>query len=118
MSKSLKKIISDLIERERERVRESENEEYESEIHRSNVLDPRFRFLALEMLRDADNRTLPQGDIANSTAEVLQCSPTTTQKYLNKMCSSKGVLKKILKGRSIYITFKSEELLEELIEIN
>lgn len=109
---SIKEKISSLIECAEERVRESESEDYVSELQINRQKETRFRLMVYRMLNESEKSIWPESDLVNSCAEELDFSPTTARKYLGKMCSSKGVLKRIVVNNVKHVTFKLEGFLK------
>ena len=108
----LNEKISVLIEKARERVRESENEDYVNELQINRQKETRFRLMVFRMISDSEKGMWPESDLVNSCAEELDFSPTTARKYLAKLCSSKGVLKRTVVNNIKHITFKLEGFLK------
>jgi len=104
--------ISILVEKEKERVRESESEDYVNELQINRQKETRFRLMVFQMLQESEKLMWPESDLVNSCAEELDFSPTTARKYLAKLCSSKGVLKRIVVNNIKHITFKIEGFLK------
>ncbi len=104
--------ISTLVEKEKERVRESESEDYVNELQINRQKEARFRLMVFRMLQESEKRMWPESDLVNSCAEELDFSPTTARKYLAKLCSSKGVLNRIVVNNIKHITFKLEGFLK------
>ena len=104
--------ISILIEKEKERVRESESEDYVNELQINRQKEARFRLMVFHMLQESEKLMWPESDLVNSCAEELDFSPTTARKYLAKLCSSRGVLKRIVVNNIKHITFKLEGFLK------
>ncbi len=104
--------ISILIEKARERVRESENEDYVNELQINRQKETRFRLMVFQMISDSEKLMWPESDLVNSCAEELDFSPTTARKYLAKLCSSRGILKRIVVNNIKHITFKLEGFLK------
>lgn len=104
--------ISILIEKEKERVRESESEDYVNELQINRQKETRFRLMVFQMLQESEKLMWPESDLVNSCAEELDFSPTTARKYLAKLCSSRGVLKRIVVNNIKHITFKLEGFLK------
>jgi len=108
----LNEKISILIEKARERVRESENEDYVNELQINRQKETRFRLMVFQMISDSEKLMWPESDLVNSCAEELDFSPTTARKYLAKLCSSRGILKRIVVNNIKHITFKLEGFLK------
>ena len=105
-------MISTLIEKEKERVRESESEDYLSELQINRQKEARFRLMTFEMIAESEKLMWPESDLVNSCAEELDFSPTTARKYLAKLCSSRGILKRTVVNNIKHITFKLEGFLK------
>ncbi len=108
----LNEKISALIEKEKERVRESESEDYVNELQINRQKEARFRLMVFHMLQESEKRMWPESDLVNSCAEELDFSPTTARKYLAKLCSSRGVLNRMVVNNIKHITFKLEGFLK------
>ena len=108
----LNEKISTLIEKAKERVRESESEDYLSELQINRQKEARFRLMTFEMIAESEKLMWPESDLVNSCAEELDFSPTTARKYLAKLCSSRGVLKRMVVNNIKHITFKLEGFLK------
>ncbi len=104
--------ISVLVERAKERVRESESEDYVSELQINRQKEARFRLMVFHMLQESEKFMWPESDLVNSCAEELDFSPTTARKYLAKLCSSRGILKRTVLNNIKHITFKLEGFLK------
>jgi len=104
--------ISILVEKEKERVRESESEDYVNELQINRQKEARFRLMVFKMLQGSEKLMWPESDLVNSCAEELDFSPTTARKYLAKLCSSRGVLKRMVVNNIKHITFKLEGFLK------
>ena len=104
--------ISTLVEKEKERVRESESEDYVNELQINRQKETRFRLMVFQMLQESEKLMWPESDLVNSCAEELDFSPTTARKYLAKLCSSRGVLKRKVVNNIKHITFKLEGFLK------
>ena len=104
--------ISILVEKEKERVRESESEDYVNELQINRQKETRFRLMVFQMLQESEKLMWPESDLVNSCAEELDFSPTTARKYLAKLCSSRGILKRIVVNNIKHITFKLEGFLK------
>jgi len=49
---------------------------------------------------------VPQNDIINSISEAIGISPVTAKRYLDKMCSGRGLLEKVNRVKTILIRYK------------
>ncbi len=104
--------ISILVVKAKERVRESESEDYVNELQINRQKEARFRLMVFQMLQESEKLMWPESDLVNSCAEELDFSPTTARKYLAKLCSSRGILKRIVVNNIKHITFKLEGFLK------
>jgi len=85
----------------------SEEETHDqSEIEVSRLREPFFRKYAYHLVNE--QKTVPEIDIINSGAEHVSISPVTAKRYLNKMCSSIGLLQRKHIGKSINIQYKDD----------
>jgi len=76
-----------------------------TEMQANSYYETKYREWLLSGIKN--NGFITKEDAVNSGAEVTGCNPITTSRYLAKMTSSAGVLKKIKDGTgSIIITFK------------
>jgi len=78
------------------------NSQRELDVNRNK--EPQFREYAITKL-DKEGRH-DEDDLIFSAAEKLSLSPTTTRRYLSKMCSSEGKLERIRNGDQILIRFR------------
>ena len=85
---------------ESERIRV--NSHRELDVNRTK--EPQFREYTIKKV-DKERR-FDEEDLVFSSAEKLRLSPTTTRRYLSKMCSSEGVLERIRSGDQVLIRFK------------
>ncbi|GFN40184.1 MAG: hypothetical protein YK1309IOTA_1390003 [Marine Group I thaumarchaeote] len=112
IASELNEKISSLIEKAKGRVRESESEDYVSELQINRQKEARFRLMVFRMLRESEKLMWPESDLVNSCAEELDFSPTTARKYLAKLCSSRGILKRMVVNNIKHITFKLDGFLK------
>ena len=88
-------------------LRESESKfEAKSELEISRAKEPLFKEYAHQ--RVDEDKQVPQDDLINSGAELVEISPITAKRYLDKMCSSTGTLRKKRVGNTTVIEFKNE----------
>jgi len=85
-------------------VRNSESLETEIQINRTK--EPQFKRYVGQRVNEEGK--VPEFDLINSGAEILDISPETTKRYLNKMCSSAGVYHKMVIGNTSVIKYKAE----------
>jgi len=69
----------------------------------------RFRLYVFEKLSESKNREWNERDLISAGAEVIGISTTTARRYLDKMCSSAGVLVRHDDGNNVYITFDLDD---------
>ena len=97
------KGLYELCVSEREKVNEVGS--YVTELQVSRQKEIRFRLYVYERLSESRSKKWEEHDLINSAAEVIGISPTTARRYLDKMCSSAGVLVKIDDGEKTHISF-------------
>ena len=98
-----RKRLYELCVSEREKVNETES--YVTELQVSRQKETRFRLYVFERLSESKSTKWEEHDLVNSEAEVIGISPTTARRYLDKMCSSAGVLLKVDDGQKTHISF-------------
>lgn len=89
----------DLCERE-------EQTEDQSELEISRQKEPAFRKFVHQQLNE--QQRIPEKDLINSTCEVIGISPVTGKRYLDKMCSSSGTLKRSSSVKTVVVSLKDE----------
>ena len=104
------KRLYELCVSEREKLKA--NESYVTELQVSRRKQIPFRLYVFARLQESKEKCLPERDLINSGAEVVGISTTTARRYLDKMCSSAGVLERKYDGDEAYISFKMEGLLK------
>ena len=77
-----------------------------SEIQIKTTKEPLFRRFIYHELNEYG--TVPEYDLINSGAEHADISPVTSKRYLNKMCSSVGLLIRKKVVQTITIQYKDE----------
>ena len=87
-----------------EEVSESINKE-ETELQKSNRTEPQFKRFAIQELNQSKRHNVLEQELINAGAEYVGISPVTTKRYLNKLCSSRGILRRIYIGNKIYISY-------------
>ena len=105
-----RKRLYELCASEREKLKA--NESYVTELQVSRRKQIPFRLYVFARLQESEEKCLPERDLINSGAEVVGISTTTARRYLDKMCSSAGVLERKYDGDEAYISFKMEGLLK------
>jgi len=85
----------------------SENiSEIPSELEVNRTKEPEFKQLIAHFINE--NGMWEENDLKNSTAEQLELSPVTTKRYLDKVCSSEGIYRRIKPYSKTLITYKTE----------
>ena len=86
---------------------ESEGESSDpSELEVSRLKEPGFRKFVCQQLNE--HGKTPQKDLIDSASEELGISPVTGKRYLDKMVSSRGILRRWKSVNTILIDFKRE----------
>ena len=80
--------------------------EDETELQKSSRLEPLFRKYVLHEINELGE--VPELDLINSGAEEIGISPVTAKRYLNKMCSSRGILQRINRVNMTIIRYKND----------
>jgi hypothetical protein len=80
--------------------------EGQSELEVSKLKQPAFRKYVFQQLRE--HHKIPEKDLINSACEVVDISPVTGKRYLDRMCSSEGILKRSISVKTIVVSFKDE----------
>lgn len=111
----LLKTFSELCVRESEKIKEKQTET--TELRQSRRKENRFRRFVYERLQNAKNKRWEESDLINSGAEAVDISTTTAGRYLNKMCSTVGVLKREGDGESVFVTYNMKGLLDLIKKI-
>lgn len=84
----------------------SENESGDqTEIQISRSKEPAFRNFVFHELNEHEEA--PEYDIICAGAEDIQISTVTAKRYLDKMCSSRGLLRRITNVHTTIIKYKS-----------
>ncbi|WP_148680160.1 hypothetical protein [Nitrosopumilus maritimus] len=78
---------------------------YETEIQINRRKEVRFRLYAYQQISESENLRVEEHDLINSAAEKINISPITARRYLDKICSSAGVLKRVDDGDSVYVEY-------------
>ena len=107
------KTFSELCASESEKIVEKQVET--TELRQSRKKENRFRRFVYEKLQKAKDKRWEESDLINSGAEAVDISTTTAGRYLAKMCSSEGVLKREDDGENAFVGYNMKELLD-LIE--
>ena len=75
------------------------------EIEVSKIKEPSFRKFVYHELNESNE--VPESDLVNSAAEDIGISPVTAKRYLNKMCSSRGICERSCRVNAVVIRYKS-----------
>jgi len=75
------------------------------EIEISKIKEPSFRKFVYHELNESNE--VPESDLVNSAAEDIGISPVTAKRYLNKMCSSRGICERSCRVNAVVIRYKS-----------
>jgi len=86
-------------------VSESVMDGYVSEIDLNRRKEPLFREFVNQFVSEI--KEVPQNEIVYSGAEEVEISPVTARRYLDKMCSGRGIFEKVNRVKTIMIRFKS-----------
>jgi hypothetical protein len=84
----------------------SESITKETELEKSKRTEPLFKAFVMHEINESENNTVLEQDLINSGAEEIGFSPVTGKRYLNKMCSSKGILRRISLRKKKFVTYK------------
>jgi len=76
-----------------------------TEIETNRRKEPIFRKFVYHLVNERDQ--VPLKEIIYSGSEEVGISPITANRYVEKMCSSRGVLEKVNRVRTIIIRYKS-----------
>jgi len=80
--------------------------EDETELQKSRRSEPLFKSFVMHVLNELEEA--PELDLIYSGAEDVDISPVTAKRYLNKMCSSRGILQRINRVNATFIRYKNE----------
>lgn len=75
-----------------------------SEIDTSRRKEPIFRKFAFHLVNEMGE--VPQNDIIYSGSEEIGISPVTARRYLDKMCSGRGIFEKVNRVKTVVIRYK------------
>lgn len=79
-----------------------------TELQINRTKEPQFKRILAQMINESKDNKIPEKEIINSCAEILELSPVTIKRYLDKVCSSAGIYRRITIASSIRITWKNE----------
>ncbi|MGY5146515.1 MAG: hypothetical protein ACW9W4_00715 [Candidatus Nitrosopumilus sp. bin_7KS] len=80
--------------------------EDEDELQKSSRLEPLFRTFVFHEINEFNE--ISEFQLINSGAEDIGISPVTAKRYLNKMCSNRGLLERVKRVKSVMIRYKNE----------
>lgn len=80
--------------------------EDETELQKSQRTEPLFRSFVFHEINEL--KEVPELDLIYSGAEDIGISPVTAKRYLNKMCSSRGILQRVNRVNTVLIRYKNE----------
>ena len=80
--------------------------EDETELQKSQRSEPFFRKFVIHEINELHE--VPEHELINSGSEDVGISPVTAKRYLNKMCSSRGILQRINRVNTTLIRYKNE----------
>ncbi len=85
-------------------------EEYgdETELQNSKKNEPLFRKYVFSRLNESSDGQIPERELYYGGSEHIGNSPVTCQRYLMKMCSVEGVLRRWSYGKTIVVGYKKE----------
>jgi len=78
----------------------------ETELQKSQRTEPFFRKFVMHELNELNE--VPELELINSGSEDVGISPVTAKRYLNKMCSDRGILQRIKWLHTTFISYKNE----------
>ena len=102
--------VSKVCASEREKLKA--NESYVTELQVNRRKEIPFRLYVFDRLQESKEKRLPERDLINSGAEAIRISTTTARRYLDKLCSSAGILVRKFYDDEVYISFNMEGLLK------
>lgn len=78
----------------------------QTELAVSRLKEPMFKKYVNH--RVSEEVEVPETDLINAGAEDISASPVTTKRYLNKMCSSRGIFERVRIGGTIIVRYKKD----------
>jgi len=85
---------------------ESVNEGKATELETSRAKEPLFRKFVYHELNEYIES--PERDLINSGSEDIGISQITAKRYLDKMCSSRGVCERVTRVKTVIIRYKPQ----------
>jgi len=80
----------------------------ESELQNGKKNEPLFRDYVLCRLNECQEKRIPEKELVYAGAEYVGNSPTTCARYLAKLCSSEGPLRRVRLMKTVLIKYKEE----------
>lgn len=87
-------------------LREKEELEPKSEIEINREKEPEVREYVIKRVQK--EKEVPWKDLIDSAAEIVDLSPITAQRHINKLVSSEGPLEKVKSGRIFLVRMKKK----------
>ena len=87
-------------------VNECVNLDEQSEMSINRQKEPQFRKFVYHILNEDDD--FSESEIINSGSEEVGISPVTAKRYVNKMCSFRGICERVSRINGIYIQYKKD----------
>jgi hypothetical protein len=84
-------------------------EEFVTELQVNRRKEMRFRLNVFQRLSESEKARVEERDLVNSVSEEIGISQITGRRYLDKMCSSAGVLKRFDDGKETFVEFLLKE---------
>jgi len=84
----------------------SENGAQATELQVNRTKEPQFKRMLAQLIYEKEH--CEEKDLINSIAEILELSPVTVKRYLDKVCSSHGIYQRYKERGSVIIGFKVE----------
>lgn len=78
-----------------------------TELATNRLKEPMFKRYVTR--RCCEEVQVPETDLVNAGAEEISASPVTTKRYLNKLCSSRGIFERAQIGSTIVVRYKSDK---------
>jgi len=79
---------------------------FQTEIQINLSSEPLFRKFIMHEINE--RKQIPETELINSGAEDVRISPVTAKRYLDKMCSERGILLRTKKIKTLVISYKPE----------
>ncbi len=77
-----------------------------SEIEINRTKEPLFKKFVCHELNELGE--VPENGLNYSASEDIGISPVTAKRYLNKMCSSRGILERVIRAKTVFVRYKKE----------